>query len=217
MTVYRLTRTLEHMGFLALDPVGGEYRLGPAMLGARYLTGRYADLVRVARPYLEALAQKTGETVTLAVEIEKVSVAIDILRTSRPFMSEMDLGCVVGDTANTNGKLFAAYKPVAEKERLAAGPNRQWTPRTITEPSQLLEELEKVRREGVAFDIEERFLGTCAVGAPVRNQLGDLVAVMSVVVPTGRFGAEERKGHGEAVKAAAASLSAYLGFSPESA
>ena len=46
--------------------------------------------------------------------------------------------------------------------------------------------------EGVAFDIEERNLGTCAVAAPVRDQLGKVIAALSVIVPTGRFGDEEK-------------------------
>jgi hypothetical protein len=40
---------------------------------------------------------------------------------------------------------------------------------------------------GVAFDLEERNLGTCAVVAPVRDQVGKVIAAISVVAPTGRF------------------------------
>ncbi len=60
--------------------------------------------------------------------------------------------------------------------------------------------------------IEERNLGTCAVAAPVRDQMGKVIATLGVVVPTGRFGLEERSVCVEAVKATAASLSAFLGF-----
>ena len=67
--------------------------------------------------------------------------------------------------------------------------------------------------EGVAFDIEERNLGTCAVAAPVRDQLGKVIAALSVIVPTGRFGPDEKVSFAEAVKASAAALSAFLGYS----
>jgi IclR family KDG regulon transcriptional repressor len=70
-----------------------------------------------------------------------------------------------------------------------------------------------VAREGVAFDQEERNLGTCAVAAPVRDQLGKVIAALSVVAPTGRFGPVEKKSHAEAVKEAASALSAFLGYS----
>ena len=59
-------------------------------------------------------------------------------------------------------------------------------------------------------------MSTCAVGAPVRDQLGKVVATVSVVVPTGRFGPSERENCARAVKKAADSLSAYLGWNPGS-
>ena len=52
----------------------------------------------------------------------------------------------------------------------------------------------------MAYDIEGLYLGTCAVGAPVRDQLGDVAATISVVMPTGRFGPAERELCTEAVK-----------------
>jgi DNA-binding IclR family transcriptional regulator len=84
----------------------------------------------------------------------------------------------------------------------------------VTDRAALAAELETVAREGVAYDIEGLYLGTCAVGAPVRDQLGAIAAAISVVVPTGRFGPAERQVCTEAVKNAAASFSAYLGWNP---
>jgi IclR family acetate operon transcriptional repressor len=88
------------------------------------------------------------------------------------------------------------------------------TPNTITDAKALRLELERVTREGVAFDMEERNIGTCAVAAPVFNQVGTVMATIGVLVPTGRFGPEERRKCAEAVRAAAASLSAFLGYAP---
>ena len=36
-------------------------------------------------------------------------------------------------------------------------------------------------------------MGTCAVVAPVHNQTGEVIATLGVVVPTGRFGPEDRE------------------------
>ena len=81
----------------------------------------------------------------------------------------------------------------------------------------MVDELDRIAHEGVAFDIEGLYLGTCAVGAPVRDQLGTVAAAISVVAPAGRFGPVERSRYADAVKATAASLSAYLGWNPRSA
>jgi IclR family transcriptional regulator, KDG regulon repressor len=133
--------------------------------------------------------------------------------TPRPFRREVAVGRIIGDTANANGKVFAAFKTGAERASILAQPHPQITPNTITDPQQLAAELEQVARDGVSFDLEERNVGTCAVAAPVRDQLGKVIAALSIVVPTGRFGAAERPPYAEAVRTAADSLSAFLGYS----
>ena len=97
---------------------------------------------------------------------------------------------------------------------MLAQKRRKHTPRTVTDPEVLARELELVAEEDVAYDEEGLYLSTCAVGSPVRDQLGNVVAAVSVVMPSGRFGPKERDLCARAVKDVAASLSAYLGWNP---
>ena len=69
-----------------------------------------------------------------------------------------------------------------------------------------------MRDEGVAIDVEERNLGTCAVAAPIKDQMGAVIGSIGVIVPTGRFGPDERTTCVRAVKGAAAALSGFLGY-----
>ena len=213
MTAYRMIRTMEAARYLVRDPITNRYHLGPALLAATYLSEGYADLVDIAKPYLRELTEKTGESATLAVEVDGVAVSVDLVDTPRPFRREVAVGRIIGDTANANGKVFAAFKTGSERAAILAQLHPQITANTITDPERLAAELEGVARAGVAFDLEERNVGTCAVAAPVRDQLGKVIAALSIVVPTGRFGSAERPRYAEAVKDAADSLSAFLGYS----
>jgi DNA-binding IclR family transcriptional regulator len=213
MTAYRMIRTMEAASYLVRDPVTSRYHLGPALLATTYLSESYSDLVKIARPYLEELTANTGESATLAVEVDGVAVSVFMVDTPRPLKRELAVGRIIGDTANANGKIFAAFKSEEERAELVAMPRTRLTSATITEPDALTQELDKVRRDDIAFDVEERNVGTCAVGAPVRDQLGKVIAAVSLVVPTGRFGLEERQRFAEAVKATATTLSAFLGYS----
>ena len=141
-------------------------------------------------------------------------MCVDIINTTRPFKRQTAPGRILGDMASVHGKIFTAFKPAEERAAVLAEPIPQRTVRTITDPAELSAELDSVISEGVAYDIEGMYLGTCAVGAPVRDQLGAVVAAMSVVMPTGRFGPSERVLCTEAVKKATASFSAYLGWIP---
>ena len=214
MTAYRMARTLESTGFLVRDQVSNRYHLGPATLAMTYVSGDHSELVAVSRPFLESLAEETGESVTLAVEVDGVPVCADIVNTTRPFRRRTAPGRIIGDLASVHGKLFAAFKPPEQRERILARPHPQLTPYTVTDPQAVAKELDQIAREGMAFDNEGLYMGICAVGAPVRDQEGAVTAAISVVAPAGRFGPAERAIYTEAVKATATSLSAYLGWHP---
>ncbi len=212
MTAYRMVRTLESMAFLVRDSSTNRYRLGPAALAMAYLSEDNSDLVELAKPFLTALVEETGESVTLAIEVDGIPVCIGIVNTSRPFQRLTAPGRIIGDLASVQGKIFAAFKPPEERKAILAGPHPQLTPYTVTDPADIAEELDQIVRDDVAYDLEGLYMSTCAVGAPVRDQLGKIVATVAIVVPTGRFGPTERELCTQAVKKAANALSAYLGW-----
>jgi DNA-binding IclR family transcriptional regulator len=214
MTVYRMARTLESMNFLVRDPVTSRYRLGPATIAMSYVSNDYSDMVSAARPFLESLVKETGESVTLAVEVDGFPVCVDILNTSRPFKRMTAPGRILGDISTVHGKIYAAFKPPGERAALLAEPLSQRTPHTVMDRDALAAELDEVARTDVAYDFEGYYLGICAVGSPVRDQFGAVMASISVVAPRGRFGEAEQAFCAKAVKKTADSLSAYLGWVP---
>jgi DNA-binding IclR family transcriptional regulator len=212
MTAYRMARTLESMAFLVRDSATNRYRLGPAVLAMGYVSDNQSGFVTAARPFLEALVRETGESVTLAVEVDGYPVCVDIINTSRPFKRRTAPGRILGDINTVHGKIFAAFKPPEEREAILSGPRHRFTPYTITDRTILEAELDRVGKDNVAYDIEGVYLGLCAVGSPVRDQFGTVAAAISIVMPTGRFGPAENALCTKAVKAAAAAFSKYLGW-----
>jgi DNA-binding IclR family transcriptional regulator len=213
MTAYRMARTLLAADYLVTDRVSGRYRLGPALLASTYLSEGYAELAKMAQPYLTALVEQTGESATLAVEVDGVAVCVDMVESSRPHRREVAVGRIIGDTANAHGKMFAACKSDEEREAIVHSVHERHTPATVTDPDELRDRLEDARREGVAFDLEERDLGTCACAAPVRDQTGKVIATLAVVIPTGRFDDAAKATCAAAVQETAASFSAFVGYS----
>jgi len=214
MTAYRMVRTLEAAEFLVRDTTTNQYHLGPAAISMAYVAQDYSEFVEHARPFLEELLEKTGESVTLAVPVDGVPVCVSIINSTRPFQRQVAPGRIIGDLASVHGKIFTAFAPPERRAEVLAQRRRKHTPRTVTDPEALERELARVAAEDVAFDEEGLYLSTCSIGSPVRDQLGHVVAALSVVMPAGRFGPNERDLCARAVKQAAASLSAYLGWNP---
>ncbi|HLA81606.1 MAG TPA: IclR family transcriptional regulator [Thermoleophilia bacterium] len=212
MTVYRVVKTLEREGYLVGDPATNRYHLGPMILAAANASSeQWRDLLRVARPHLEELAKQTGETVSLAIEVDGVAIEIDAIITARPFRRQLAPGRVVGYTATAHGKVFAAHMSSGELDKVLRAPFQPRVSRAIDADS-LQAELRKVLEEGVAYDFEERDVGTCAVAAPIRDQLGDVVASLGILAPPGRFGPAEREVLADAVKKTSRTLSAFIGY-----
>ena len=59
------------------------------------------------------------------------------------------------------------------------------TPRSITDPVSLGQELSRIRRDGVATDNEESRMGVHCVAAPVLGRSGRPIAAMSVSAAVG--------------------------------
>jgi DNA-binding IclR family transcriptional regulator len=211
-TVFRLVRTLEKEGMLTRDPGRDVYRLGPALivLGAHAL--RSADFRAIARSQLEALAEHTGESATLEVLVDGDTLILDEVL-GRYFLGG---GGEIGTrwpahTTSTGKVLLAAlqWRGGTLPSRLEAR-----TKKSITSAARLARELEVVLETGYAVANEELEPGFVAIGAPVHNHEGQVVAAISIGGPTGRISAERIPELGALVRSAADEVSRGLGASP---
>jgi DNA-binding IclR family transcriptional regulator len=210
-TGFRLVKTLENLKFLTFDPKAGVYRLGSAMMKAAYLTQTNEALVSVAEPFMQALAEVTTETVDISVPTGQGAIIVHTIYTDRPFRPYNPPGMTMTGLSNVHCKLLVAFRPETLWAK-AIAENTARTHLSLTDPERLGDELAAVRRNGVAFGIEEHKLGMCAVGAPVFNSTGDVRAALAVVVPVERFGETEGHAYADAVVDAAARLSRELGY-----
>jgi IclR family transcriptional regulator, KDG regulon repressor len=161
-------------------------------LGKRAL-GRF-DLKEYAAPYLEALAQETSEVIHLSILDNHDVIYIDKRGQGQVLTVSTQIGARNPAYACGMGKvLLADLSPEELKKALGTAPLVQFTPTTITDLSELQQELGKIRRQGFALDNEESFPGIKCVAAPIRDGKGKTIAAMSATVPKQRMGKERMK------------------------
>lgn len=211
-TAFRLVKTLEEAKYLSHDPQKGTYHLGTSILKGTYLMLSPSELARVARPHMLELEKATIETVILAVLTDGVPVIAERVLTSRPFKPDNPVGLLMPGLANVHAKIFLAYAPERDQRETIARPIEKRTQFTTTDPQQLGSQLAEIRREGIAFGVQEWNVGMCAVGAPVFDAGGQVRASLAVVAPVERFGPAEQTVYVAAVKKTAAEISAELGY-----
>jgi IclR family transcriptional regulator, acetate operon repressor len=182
-TASRLITALERRGLVEQDGERGRLRPGPAILRVAERGMLERNIVELARPALDVLAQASGETINLAVPaptgVEHVA-QVD----SRHFLGTGQwLGRTVDYHCTAVGKVFMAFG----RHPIPTAVLTAYAPATITEPKALQADLKRIQQTDLATAIDELEPGLAAVAAPVRGAGGDVVAAISITGPTIRL------------------------------
>jgi len=211
-TAHRLLAALEREGMVARDSSGEGYRLGPEAiaLGGRAL--RANGLRTAARPELETLAERTGETATLEVPDGREMLILDEVVGTALVGASALIGTRWPAHATSTGKAMLAARPPSVRRTMAGARLARLTERTLTSPTALARDLARAMQRGYATAVDELERGYAAVGAVVRDGLGNAVGAVSVGGPSARFPASRVTTLGREVRDAAARISARLGY-----
>jgi len=211
-TTLRLVKTLETLGYLSSDPQTGRYHLGPSVLKAVCVSLSHSELVRVVHPSLEALAEETTETAAITVWTDRGPLIVDMVLTSRIFKPHLWLGMLLPGLGSAAARVLVSFNREDVMNEVLAKPQVATTPFTLTDQRLMREELMKIRREGVSFELKEWDLSMGGVAAPILGPDGLVRASLSVVVPIERCGEAEMTAYMEAVKRVAQHLSREMGY-----
>jgi len=214
-TVYRFLLTLQELGY-ARRVDGDRWAMTLKMfnLGSRALD--HLDLLSAARPIAEELSEELGETVHMGVLDGDAAVYVLKIESKYTIRMYSRVGRRMPLYCTAIGKLLLAFSDPAEREASLEGVRLlAFTKNTITTRAALDAELVKIREQGFALDDEEREESLHCIGAPIFDYSGSVVAVLSVSWPSFRYGRTEESGWIETVKAAAARISAVLGYNQE--
>ena len=166
-SVHRYLEVLVQQGFVERDQQSGTYRLGAHLVSLG--SNESQLLAQRARPFLERLRDRFGETVNLGVLSGDSIVYLDIVESARA----VRLAARSGDRdyvhSTALGKAIAAALPKEDVRDLlerTGMPHR--TARTITRIPEFMKHLDLVRRRGYALDDQENDVdGRCvAVAIP---------------------------------------------------
>jgi IclR family pca regulon transcriptional regulator len=182
-TVYRAVMTLTAEGYLDPLPNGG-YRPGVRTLTLGTAALRSLDLVAIATPKLQRLAERSDETVNLAVLSGDRVLYLIRLRNSDLVTANIQVGSTLPAVHTSIGKLLLAYLDEADlTARITdasfaanSGPNAKLS------LAELRGELRTVREQGWAMQDEELAYGLRSVAAPIIGPDGRVLAGVNLAV-----------------------------------
>ena len=211
-TASRLVSTLEGHRLVERNPLTEKVRLGYGLVHLAGSAIAGLDLVGQARPILRDLAERTSETVNLAVLDGDEVLNVDQVAGTRSVVSVSWVGRRTPAHCTSNGKILLAFGPEDLRERILSGPLERRTARTIVDRAKLRAELEAVCSRGWARTVEELEEGLNAVSAPVLGAAASLLAAVSVAGPAFRLRPAELPGLARLAIEAADAISLRMGY-----
>jgi DNA-binding IclR family transcriptional regulator len=190
---------------------GGRYCIGWRSLSLERLASGNAPFRPLARAMALRLARHTGEMIHVAaLDLGRV-VYVDRVPGHRAIQIPVStVGATLPAHCSGVGKTLLAHLGAAEIEAILDRHGMaRLTRATICDRDALYSELHRIRRDGVAFDREEVQEGLSCAAAPIIDAGGEVVAAISVSVPTERFRANEH-GYRTLIVNAAAGVSRQL-------
>ncbi len=211
-TTHRLLAVLEAESLIVRGSAQSTYRLGSAVIALGVQALRTNDLRAAVRPSLEALAERTGETVTLEVLSEGQVLILDEVSGCHLVSASGEIFTRWPVHATSTGKALLAALPEEQCLELLKSPLKKYTFATIVDRQKLLEELSKIREVGYGTAIEELEVGFCTVAAAFRGPMGDVAGAISVGGPASRIEPKRMSTLGAEVKATAERISEQIGY-----
>jgi IclR family transcriptional regulator, pca regulon regulatory protein len=180
-TARRVLLTLEQLGYARADRDG--WRLTPRVLelGTAYVQSQ--GLWELARPHMEALVARTGESSSIAQLDGSDIVYVARVAVPKIITFSVSIGTRFPALQTSLGSVLLAALSAEELERTLTTPSRsgiepRWQP-TDEERDQHLRE---VRARGWAVADEYLAAGIRSAAAPLRDGDGRVVAAMNVTV-----------------------------------
>lgn len=190
--VHNILSTFQAMNYLEQDEETGKYQLGLGIFELCQSAGDNFSVRKIVMPFMQEIADQTGEMVYLAVPHEDEVIYLEAMY---PVESFHLMRVILGERARMFctgiGKAMLAYLPEAKREAYIHRELPAYTEHTITDADRLRADLEQIRARGYAIDNMEHEFGVKCVGMPVFNRRGQVEAAISVSGPSLRF-SEER-------------------------
>ncbi len=169
--------TLVAKGYLTTDE--RIFRLTPKVLALAAPLAS-APIVRVIQPVLDDLSRRFDESFSLAALVESDIVYIARSEARRIMALNLVVGSRLPAWYTSMGRVLLARLPAAEREIRVPTTLSARTPKTLTDRTALMGELDRVRADGYCILDEELELGLRSLAVPIFRPNGSVAAALNV-------------------------------------
>lgn len=209
---YRLLATLEEFGYVEQIYENGKYALGLKLSKFQEKVLSAYEIRVTARPFLERLAETTGEASGLSIFKNDEVVLIDCCKSPQHIGVNLYMGDCEDINCTAHGKAMLFALPEDKQRQLLEREFVRFTPNTIIDKDAIIADAKVNKERGYALDNEEKTLGMRCVAANVYDYSKAVVAAIGISGPTTRVHNEKMPELIKNVTKIAEQLSKKLGY-----
>ncbi|WML31431.1 IclR family transcriptional regulator [Neobacillus sp. OS1-32] len=213
-TTHRILQDLQQYGFVSQNQESKKFFLGPALIELGFQAQSLYSIKDVARPFMEEIQNKTGESVYLNILVHSYeAMLIDSVDSDHQLRVYEPIGLRLPlHIAATRRAILAFMEPGEQEAYLSHFKIELRTPKTIHSKEALVEELSLIRERGYAVSFGETTLGTAGVAVPILGPRG-VEGSLGIATPEVRLNDEKIAEYAELLKCKAKSIGALIGGS----
>jgi len=210
-SVFRILRTLSAKGYVLQKHKRYEISSKLFALGARAIAEE--SLFEKITPVMRELRDEFKETIIFGKISGHQGVILEQMRGLYPVKVVVEVGYNFPLHCSAPAKAIMAFLPEPERDELISHATfEKFTNTTITTKEELLTELEQIKTDGFAFDMEEADLDVRCLSAPIMNVRGYPIAAVWITGPVSRLSRENCQKYAERLKQICDEVSKSIGF-----
>jgi DNA-binding IclR family transcriptional regulator len=214
-TTHRLVNSLLRLHLVEPGSEPASYQLGMWLFRLGASVQRRLDVRTRALPHLRHLNQATEETTYLCIREARSVVCVERLEGQHVASLRLKLGGSLPLSVGAASRVLLAFLPDTELEQFLQGERESFTGHTLMSREELLHDVAETRTKGYVISDQDVTEGVCAIGAPVFDTHGHVVAAVSISGMAPRFSEPRRSELVALVKDSAMAISIDLGHHPD--
>lgn len=215
-TLYHLTRTLVALGYLRTGPDDKRYRMGRGIYQLASACLDEAEICATVEPYLDRLAAATGEATHFAIWERRKALILTRREGPNALQITERAGTLRPVYCTAIGKaLLSGLSDEVYEDYVAEIDFEPITQSTTRDAGALRPQVERVRRDGIAFDDCEFNPEVRCMAAPVRDFRGRVLGAIGFSGPVWRLSLTGMNDFAAVTKSIAAEVSAHFGYAGE--
>ncbi len=187
-SLYKIVSNLQELGYLGREMDSSRYFLSRKLLTLGVTAFNSSNIIERSKEYMKLLRDEVGESVMIGTLIDDEVVLLEQITGSLDFVFTLKQGMKFNLYSTAPGKVILAFLDKSKQNEIVDNLQLEAINEyTITDKTLLKQELEIIRQQGYAADINETVEGVHCIAAPIWDETKNAIACVWTSGPAGRL------------------------------